>query len=57
MMADVFRRRTSQVKALPGYLFHGVTAVLALWFLMGGMACLNAAAKRRRAASQIPAAT
>jgi hypothetical protein len=34
MMADVFRRKSSQIKALPGYLFHGVTAVLALWFLM-----------------------
>jgi hypothetical protein len=32
-MADVFRRRLSLVKALPGYLVHGVTAVLALWFL------------------------
>jgi hypothetical protein len=34
MMADGFRRKSSQIKALPGYLFHGVTAVLALWFLM-----------------------
>jgi hypothetical protein len=33
-MADVFRRRLALAKALPGYLFHGVTAVLALWFLM-----------------------
>jgi hypothetical protein len=33
-MVDVFRRRLSFGKALPGYLFHGVTAVLALWFLM-----------------------
>ena len=32
-MADVFRRRLSLPKALPGYLFHGATAVLALWFL------------------------
>jgi hypothetical protein len=32
-MADVFRRKLSLAKALPGYLFHGVTAVLALWFL------------------------
>ncbi len=34
MMADGFRHRPSLVKQLPGYLFHGVTAVLALWFLM-----------------------
>ena len=33
-MADVFRHRTSLAKALPGYLFHGITAVLALWFVM-----------------------
>jgi hypothetical protein len=33
-MADVFRHRSSQVKQIPAYLFHGVTAVLALWFLM-----------------------
>lgn len=33
-MTDVFRRKLSPVKALPGYLFHGVTAVLALWFLI-----------------------
>lgn len=33
-MADVFRHKSSQLKALPGYLIHGVTAVLALWFLM-----------------------
>ncbi len=33
-MADVFRHESSLAKALPGYLFHGVTAVLALWFLM-----------------------
>jgi hypothetical protein len=36
---------------LPGpFLFHVAC-------MMGGMACLNAAAKRRRAASQVPAAT
>ncbi len=34
VMADVFRHKSSQAKALPGYLFHGVTAVLALWFMM-----------------------
>ncbi len=33
-MADVVRHKSSLAKALPGYLFHGVTAVLALWFLM-----------------------
>jgi hypothetical protein len=33
-MADVFRRKTGFVKALPGYLFHGVTALLALWFVL-----------------------
>ncbi len=33
-MADVFRHRLPLSKALPGYTFHGVTAVLALWFLM-----------------------
>ncbi len=32
-MADVFRRKLSVAKALPGYLFHGGTAILALWFL------------------------
>jgi hypothetical protein len=34
MMTDVFRHQRSLSQALPGYLFHGVTAVLALWFLM-----------------------
>ena len=34
MMADVIRRRQSVVKATPGYLFHGVTAILALWLVM-----------------------
>jgi len=33
-MADVLRRRTGIVKAMPGYLFHGATAVLALWFVL-----------------------
>jgi hypothetical protein len=35
-MADVFRGRTSglSLKMLPGYLFHGVFAVLALWMAM-----------------------
>jgi hypothetical protein len=32
-MADVFRGKTSgfSLTLLPGYLFHGVFAVLALW--------------------------
>ncbi len=34
MMVDGFRHRQPLAKALPGYSFHGVTAVLALWFLM-----------------------
>ncbi len=33
-MADVFRLKSSQMKASVGYLIHGITAVLALWFLM-----------------------
>ncbi len=33
-MAEVFRGKTSNVKAIPGYLFHGLTAVLALWLLL-----------------------
>lgn len=36
MMADVFRRKVPAIspKLYPGYLFHGITAVLALWMLM-----------------------
>jgi hypothetical protein len=35
-MADVLRGKTSwfSLKSLPGYLFHGVFAVLALWLLI-----------------------
>ena len=35
-MADVFRGNSSglSLKMLPGYLFHGVFAVLALWMVM-----------------------
>jgi hypothetical protein len=33
-MAEVFRGKLSNGKALPGYLFHGVMAVLALWLVM-----------------------
>jgi hypothetical protein len=35
MMADVFRRKVPglSLQLLPGYLFHGVTAVLALFLL------------------------
>jgi hypothetical protein len=35
-MADVFRGNSSgfSPKMLPGYLFHGVFAVLALWMVM-----------------------
>jgi hypothetical protein len=33
-MADVFRNKTGIVKALPGYSFHAVTALLALWFVL-----------------------
>jgi hypothetical protein len=38
VMADVFRGKTSGVKAIPGYLFHGVTAVLALWLFLQALA-------------------
>ncbi|MHB1416652.1 MAG: hypothetical protein ACYC1C_15500 [Chloroflexota bacterium] len=35
-MADVFRGKVSglSVKMYPGYAFHGVTAILALWLVM-----------------------
>jgi hypothetical protein len=35
MMADVFRRNVSALspKLWPGYLFHGLFAVLAVWFV------------------------
>ncbi len=33
MMAEVLRGKLSGIKAVPGYTFHGVTAVLALWLL------------------------
>jgi hypothetical protein len=33
-MAEVVRGKTSTVKAIPGYLFHGALAVLALWMVM-----------------------
>ncbi len=35
-MADVFRLKVSglSAKLLPGYAFHGVTAILALWLVM-----------------------
>ncbi len=35
-MADVFRRKYGALsgKAIPGYLFHGGTAVLSLWMVM-----------------------
>lgn len=35
-MADVFRLNTSGLssKLLPGYAFHGATAILALWLVM-----------------------
>ncbi len=32
-MAEVLRRKVSQREALPAYALHGVTAVLALWFM------------------------
>ncbi len=32
-MADVFRGKYSAVKAIPGYCFHGVTAILAMWLV------------------------
>jgi hypothetical protein len=36
MMSDVFRGRTSglSLKLLPGYIFHGVFAVLALFLVL-----------------------
>jgi hypothetical protein len=36
LMADVFRRKVSGLspKMWPGYLFHGLFAVLALWLVM-----------------------
>jgi len=39
-MADVLRKKTSALspKMYPAYLFHGVTAVLALWLLMKAVA-------------------
>ena len=33
-MAEVFRGKWSNKEALPAYAFHGVTAVLTLWFLI-----------------------
>jgi hypothetical protein len=33
-MAGVSRRKMTVVQAMPGYLFHGATAVLALWLVM-----------------------
>jgi hypothetical protein len=33
-MAEVFRGKLSNIKALPGYLFHGALAVLALWLVL-----------------------
>jgi len=33
-MAEVFRGKLSNIKALPGYLFHGAMAVLALWLVI-----------------------
>jgi hypothetical protein len=38
-MADVFRRKVSGVspKMWPGYAFHGLFAVLALWLVMKGL--------------------
>ena len=36
LMADVFRGNSSgfSLKTLPGYVFHGAFAVLALWLAM-----------------------
>jgi hypothetical protein len=34
MMSEVFRGKMSNVKAMPGYLFHGIFAVLALWLVL-----------------------
>lgn len=33
-MAEVFRGKLSNIKALPGYVFHGAMAVLALWLVI-----------------------
>jgi hypothetical protein len=33
-MAEVFRGKFTNVKAVPAYLFHGLTAILALWMVM-----------------------
>jgi hypothetical protein len=33
-MAEVFRGKWANTKAIPAYLFHGLTAVLALWLVM-----------------------
>lgn len=35
-MADVFRRKYSALSAhaIPGYLFHGLTAILSLWMIL-----------------------
>jgi hypothetical protein len=33
-MAEVFRGKLTNIKALPGYLFHGAMAVLALWLVI-----------------------
>jgi len=34
VMTDVVRGKTTNLKALPWYLFHGATAVLVLWFII-----------------------
>jgi hypothetical protein len=34
IMAAVVRGNTTHAKAAPWYLFHGATAVLALWFVI-----------------------
>jgi len=35
-MADVFRHKYSALsaKAVPGYLFHGGTAILSMWMIL-----------------------
>jgi hypothetical protein len=33
-MAEVFRGKLANVKAVPAYLFHGLTAILALWLVL-----------------------
>jgi hypothetical protein len=33
-MAEVFRGKLTNVKAIPAYLIHGLTAILALWLVM-----------------------